>query len=234
MISPGMAKIIGYLPKGLLEWICKKMLYGYVEKYADLQVNGLENLKTVKRPILFICNHLSNSDALVINNVLKEEDITFVAGIKLSKNPLTNLGINITKVIPIKPNTADKDSISKIVKTLKAGNNVLIFPEGTRSRTSSMIKAKRGVFLVQKLSKASIVPLGIHGTDKLLPINKEDMGLEKFNYAKVTLSIGKQIEVPKKDENEDKHTYEERVVNFMMEKIAELLPESYRGVYQLK
>lgn len=233
MISPGMAKIIGYLPKGLLECLCKKLIYGYVEKYADIKINGMENLKDVKRPILFICNHLSNSDALVINKSLKEEDITFVAGIKLSKNPLTNLGMSMTKTIPIKPNTADKDSISKIVKTLKAGNNVLIFPEGTRSRTSSMIEAKRGVFLVQKLSKASIIPLGIHGTEKLLPI-KKDMGSEKFNYAKVTLNIGKQIEVPEKIENEDKHAYEERSVSFMMKKIAELLPESYRGVYQLK
>lgn len=231
MISPGMAKIIGYLPKGLLERLCKKLIYGYVKKYADIQINGMENLKDVKRPILFICNHLSNSDALVINKSLKEEDITFVAGIKLSKNPLTNLGMSMTKTIPIKPNTADKDSISKIVKTLKAGNNVLIFPEGTRSRTSSMIEAKRGVFLVQKLSKASIIPLGIHGTEKLLPI-KKDMGSEKFNYAKVTLNIGKQIEVPEKMENEDKHAYEERSVSFMMKKIAELLPESYRGVYR--
>ncbi|AKN33360.1 acyl-phosphate glycerol 3-phosphate acyltransferase [Clostridium carboxidivorans P7] len=231
MISPGMAKIISYLPKGLLECLCKKLIYGYVEKYANVQINGMENLKDVKRPILFICNHLSNSDALVINKFLKEEDITFVAGIKLSKNPLTNLGMSMTKTIPIKPNTADKDSISKIVKTLKAGNNVLIFPEGTRSRTSTLIEAKRGVFLVQKLSKASIIPLGIHGTEKLLPIQK-DMGSEKFNYAKVTLNIGKKIEVPEKMENEDKHAYEERSVSFMMKKIAELLPESYRGVYR--
>ncbi|EET85350.1 1-acyl-sn-glycerol-3-phosphate acyltransferase family protein, partial [Clostridium carboxidivorans P7] len=67
MISPGMAKIISYLPKGLLECLCKKLIYGYVEKYANVQINGMENLKDVKRPILFICNHLSNSDALVIN-----------------------------------------------------------------------------------------------------------------------------------------------------------------------
>jgi 1-acyl-sn-glycerol-3-phosphate acyltransferase len=234
MISPGMAKVIGYLPKGLVQWLSKKMLNGYIEKYADLKINGIENLKNIKRPVLFICNHLSNSDALVISNVLKEEDITFVAGIKLSNNPLTNLGITITKTITIKPNTADKDAISKIIKTLKAGKNILIFPEGTRSRNASMIEARRGVFLVQKLSKAAIIPLGISGTEKLLPVNKEDMTLEKFHYAKVTLNIGKQIEMPEKVKDEDKHNYEERSVRFMMEKVAELLPESYRGVYKLK
>lgn len=234
MISLGMAKVIGYLPKGLVQVLCRKILSGYIEKYADLKINGIENLKDVKRPVLFICNHLSNSDALVISKVLKEEDITFVAGIKLSSNALTNLGMTITKTIAIKPNTADKDAISKIIQTLKAGKNVLIFPEGTRSRNASMIEPRRGVFLVQKLSKASIIPLGISGTEKLLPVNKEDMTLEKFHYAKVTLNIGKQIEIPEKVKDEDKHNYEERSVHFMMEKVAELLPESYRGVYKLK
>lgn len=232
MISPRMAKIIGCLPKGFVQYISKKVLYGYIDKYANIEVNGIENLNTAKRPILFICNHLSNSDALVLNKVFKSEDLTFVAGVKLSKNPLTNLGITITKTIPIKPNTADKEAISKVIKTLKEGNNILIFPEGTRSRTGSMIKAKKGVVLIQKLTKASVIPLGLCGTEKLLPINEKDMGDERFQHAKVVINIGKTIEIPKKNDGEDKHEYEDRATDFLMTKIAELLPEQYRGVYK--
>ncbi len=233
MISPGMARVISYFPKGFVQWLSKNILNGYIRKYADLEVNGMENLKNIKKPILFICNHLSNSDALVLSKVLEKQNITFVAGAKLSDNPLTNLAINITKTITIKPNTADKDAISKIIKTLKQGNNVLIFPEGTRSRNASMIEAKKGVFLVQKLSKATLIPLGIYGTENLLPINEKDMGLEKFYHAKVTLNIGKEIEMPQKNKDEDKHDYEDRSVNFLMGKIAGLLPEKYRGIYSV-
>ena len=143
MISPGVAKVIGYLPKGLVESVSRKIVDGYLKKYADIDVKGMENLKVAKRPIIFICNHLSNSDGLVINKVFKDEDITFIAGAKLSDNPLTSFGINITKTITIKPNTADKEAISKVIKTLKDGKNILIFPEGTRSRTGSMIDAKK-------------------------------------------------------------------------------------------
>lgn len=232
MISPGMAKLIGFLPKGLVESLSRIIVNRYMKKYADIEVRGIENLVGVKRPIIFICNHLSNSDALVINKALKDEDLTFVAGIKLSNNPLTSLGINITKTITIKPNTADKDAMSKIIKMIKNGNNVVIFPEGTRSRNGSMIKAKKGIVLIQKLTKASVIPMGIWGSEKLMPINEVDMGLEKFHNAKVTLSIGKQIEIPEKEEGEDKHEHEERVLNFMMKKIAELIPEEYRGVYK--
>ncbi|NSJ92355.1 1-acyl-sn-glycerol-3-phosphate acyltransferase, partial [Coprococcus sp. MSK.21.13] len=133
MISPKLAKLISYLPDSIVRKISKKILKKYLDEYADIKVEGLENLEGIKKPILFISNHLSNADALIIDDVLNEHDITFVAGIKLSKNPLTNLGIKITKTITIKPNTADKEAISNIIKTLKSGNNVLIFPEGTRS-----------------------------------------------------------------------------------------------------
>lgn len=232
MISPGVAKIIGYLPKGLVQYLSRKVVDGYLNKYADIEVIGMENLKNINKPILFICNHLSNSDGLVLNKVFKEQDLTFVAGAKLSDNALTSIGINVTKTITIKPNTADKEAISKIVRTLKGGKNLLIFPEGTRSRTGSLIKAKKGVVLIQKLSKASVIPLGIYGSEKLLPINNKDMALEKFQHAKVTINIGKRIELPVKEEEEDKRDYEDRATDFLMKKIAELLPAEYRGVYK--
>lgn len=233
MISPTMVKIISHLPKGLVAFVSKKVLNGYLKKYANIEVKGLENLKDIKKPILFICNHLSNSDALVINHVLKDQDITFVAGIKLSHNALTNLGISITKTIPIKPNTADKDSISNIVKTLRGGNNILIFPEGTRSRVGSMIEGKKGVVLIQKLSKATVIPMSIMGSEKLLPINEQGMEKEKFQYADVKITIGKSLDMPVREEGEEKHQYEDRVLNYMMKNIAALLPKEYQGVYKI-
>ncbi|QAT39039.1 lysophospholipid acyltransferase family protein [Clostridium sp. JN-9] len=232
MISPALVKIIAHLPKGLLRCLSNKLLNGYIKKYANIKVSGKEKLSDFPSPTLYICNHLSNSDALVLNKVMKEKDLTFVAGVKLSNTPLTNLGVNITKTIPIKPNSADKDAISKIIKTLKEGKNILIFPEGTRSRSASLIEAKRGVFLIAKLSKADIVPVAVTGTENLLPINKSDMGAEKFNYADVTVTIGDKIGIPEREPKEEKHTYENRCVTYFMKQIANLLPDKYKGVYK--
>lgn len=232
MISPLAVKIISKLPKGMIGFLAKRILNGYMNKYADIKVTGMENLKDIKRPILFICNHLSNSDALVLMKVFKNHDLTFVAGAKLSSNELTNLGISIAKTITIKPNTADKDALSSIIKELRSGNNILIFPEGTRSRTAGLIEGKKGVVLIQKLSKATVVPVGMWGTEKLLPINDKDMGSEKFYHAKVSINIGKPVDIPVKDKEEDKHDYEERILTYFMKSIAALLPEDYRGIYK--
>lgn len=231
MISARTAKFIEILPNGMINFIAKKLLNRYLRKYANINVQGMEKIKDIEKPIIFICNHLSNADGLVLNEVLKKHDPTFVAGVKLSKNVLTNLGIHIVKTTTVIPNTADKEGISKIIKILKNKENILIFPEGTRSRKGKMIKAKRGLLLIAKMSRATIVPIGINGTEVLLPINDCGMEKENFNHANVNIKIGEPFKISKKNRNEDRKEYEARAVDECMYRIAELLPQKYRGVY---
>jgi 1-acyl-sn-glycerol-3-phosphate acyltransferase len=232
MISPLAAKIIQVLPEGFVTYVSKIIVKKYMDKYAHINIIGKENLNGIDKPILFISNHLSNSDGLVLDRVLKDKDVTFIAGVKLSNNSLTNIGMNVVKTIQIKPNSADKEAITKVIKASKDGKNLLLFPEGTRSRTGSMIEAKKGVLLFARMTKAAIVPIGIYGSENLMPINKgEDMSSEKFNHAQVTVNIGKPIEMVNREEGEDKHIYEERALRSLMKEVAVLLPEKYRGVY---
>ena len=223
--------ILKRLPDNIVSYASKKLLNYYINKNANIRIRGIEKIENVKRPILFICNHLSNSDGIVLNRVLKDEDVTFVAGIKLSKDEFTNMGMYAAKTLSIKPNSADKDAISSIIKTLKDGHNVFIFPEGTRSRTGSMIEAKKGITLIQRLSKATLIPVGIWGSEKLLPISDTSMANETFAHADVNVTFGDEIQFPERFEGEAKHVYEDRILTYAMQAIAKLLPEKYRGFY---
>jgi len=226
-----MLSLIDKLPGNL----SSKLLHNYVKrnirKYANLKINGYDKIKNLKGPLIFICNHLSNSDGLILNEILKEKDPIFVAGVKLTANEFTKNAFKFMKTIPIKPNSADKEAIAKMVEVLKAGKNIMIFPEGTRSRTGEMIEGKKGLLLIAKMSKATIVPIGMYGTEKFLPINDEDMANEDFNYADITINFGEPMEVPRKIADEDKNEYSHRAMREIMCGIAKLLPEQYRGIY---
>ena len=95
-----------------------------------------------------------------------------------------------------------------------------------------MIEAKKGIILIARLTKAKIVPFGMTGTEKLMPINDENMGAEKFHHSKVNIKFGTPMDLPKKEKDEGKHEYEERALNYLMKNIANLLPKDYRGVYK--
>lgn len=233
MLSSSFIKLMEVLPKPLVMKLAKMKVNGYMRKYAKINVKGLENIDKISGPKIFVCNHLSNSDGLVLNEVLKRYDPTFVAGVKLSNNPITSIGSMVVKKISINPNTVDKDAIIKMVDILKSGNNLMIFPEGTRSRQGKMLEGKKGVLLVVKMSKATIIPISMWGTEKLLPVNKDDnMATEEWNFSDVNVVINKAVEIPKKEKNELKHDYDDRCMNIIMKSIANSLPNKYRGVYE--
>lgn len=233
MISTTIAKTINILPNKFVTYISKKVVDKYLKKYANINIEGNENLKGIKIPTIFICNHLSNSDGLVLDKALKEVDPTFVAGVKLSDNAVTSIGMHVIKTTNIKPNTADQDGLKKVIRLAKQGESLLIFPEGTRSRVGSLIEARKGILLIARMTGAPIVPIGLYGTEKLLPIDKGgDMSAETFHYADVHINIGKQFVLPRRAIGQDKNEYEDFATKYIMKKIAELIPENYRGVYK--
>ncbi|HBM75298.1 MAG TPA: 1-acyl-sn-glycerol-3-phosphate acyltransferase [Clostridiaceae bacterium] len=231
MISKEFARIISCLPKPIVKWFIEKLVDRYMS-HADITVVNKEALDRIKGPVIFISNHLSNSDGLVLDKVLGKDKVWFLAGVKLAKNEITKLGLGIVKTVPINPNSPDRSAISAMVKLLKSGQSVCIFPEGTRSRSGSLIKGKKGILLIARMTNVPMVPIGIEGTEKLMPINDTDMGGEKFYDAKVKVSIGKSFYLPERKENEDKKEYENRALYFAMRKIAVLLSPDYQGIYR--
>lgn len=233
-MQPWLAKFVTSLPDFIFQPVGSQIIKNILKKNADLQVEGFENIAKVKGPIIFIGNHLSNADGLVMDKILREKyDPHFIAGVKLSGDPMTNIGMRLIKTINIRPNSADKDALKSIIQASKNGTNILMFPEGTRSRTGEMIEAKKGINLIARMTRATVIPFGLHGTEVMMPINKDgNMGQETFQHAKVCVKFGEPVVLPKKEKDEDRHVYDDKVLETYMKSIANLLPESYRGFYK--
>ena len=52
-----------------------------------------------------------------------------------------------------------------------------------------------------------------------------------YSYKHVAVNIGKALELPKKNKEESKHEYEDRLMDYFMGEIAKLIPKKYRGIY---
>jgi len=80
------------------------------------------------------------------------------------------------------------------------------------------------------MAGVSVVPIGLEGTEKLLPA-KDEMGKEKFHPADVKIIVGKPFFILEKTE-ENKENWTELANEDAMKKIAGLLNEKYRGIYK--
>lgn len=232
MINPIVVKAINCLPPSLIKFITKRVIDGLLNKYANITVENAEELKKINGPVVIVSNHTSNSDALVLNRVLKDISPYFVAGVKLTKTSLSRIGFESFKTVPIKPNSADIEAMKKCIEMVKGGESLFIFPEGTRSRTGELLEGHKGVILIAKKCGVPILPISLVGTNKLMPIDDKDMGKETFNHADVHVTIGKPFMLPDKDAEDSKDTYNDKCMNKIMCSIADLLPPENRGFYK--
>ena len=220
------------LPEKTQRGIILKILNTSIKYYASLKVKNQNNLVERKgKPTIYIANHLSNMDGPVLNYFLQDYDVAFIAGVKLKKVKTTRLIMQALNTIEIKPGTPDMKAIKEALKHLKSGGSLVIFPEGTRSRLSKMNKALKGFVLLAKMSGASILPIGLAGTEKLLPINDSGMGKESLHKADVLVSFGEPFTLPKKSKV-DVTDFNQYIADYCMLQIAKNLPESYQGYYK--
>lgn len=226
-------ELVKKLPEEKQRKLATTIISKELNKKVKLVVQGRENLDSVEGPVIFIANHLSNLDGVVLSRLLKKKfDPYFVAGAKLSDDPFTSFFKTMVRTIEIHPNTADLDSIKSIINTLKGGESIAMFPEGTRSRDGGMIEAKKGITLIARLAKVPLVPIALMGTEIVVPIDKSgNMDKERLNEGTVEVVIGKPFLLAQKRPGEDKHDYEERALRNLMNHIAVNLKEEYRGFY---
>ncbi len=219
--------IFNFLPEGIRKFITKKTAYYLVNKYVDLKIEGLDKISK-KEPVIFIGNHLSNLDGLVLSKLFDENKIKvlFLAGVKLKGETLTRAILEIVPHIEIEPNKPDRKAIKEAVQALKEGYSILIFPEGTRSRSGEMIKGRSGVYLIARMAGVPVIPVGITGTEKSLPIDQSGkMSRESLTHSDVNIKFGNLFNVDEFKNNDEP-------IDEMMKRIAELLPSKYRGYYR--
>lgn len=157
---------------------------------ARVVYHGVENIPE-DRATFFIANHQSALDPFLVYPVMDRAS-GVVAKKELAKIPFGTLWMKNMGCLFIDRDDVRQslEVIKETAEKLKMGINMLIFPEGTRSRGGEEHEFKKGSLKPAFMVGAPIVPIYIDGSYKLLEIN----GKFKFTPAQVDIYFGEAIE----------------------------------------
>jgi 1-acyl-sn-glycerol-3-phosphate acyltransferase len=202
------------------------LIHFLVFPFAWWKIRGKENLPE-KGPLLIICNHLSIADPPIVAASIKLRCVVMGKS-ELFEHRWSRFWIKNFGTFPVRRNSFDREALRQTENWINKGISVIMFPEGGRAKSGKLEKGLPGAALLASRLGVPVLPVAITETDNF----EERMGWMIFHRPTVTVTIGK----PFKLENEGKLDRSRRneLIDGMMMKIAELLPENYRGVYGRK
>ena len=214
----------------------------------DSALDGVEHVAAVAgAPVVIFANHLSYADANLLEVLLRRagahalaDRLTVIAGPKVYsslKRRFSSLCFGTIKT-PQSSGVSTEDavmnprevaraahlSIEIARERLRLGEALLVFAEGTRSRTSGLQPLLPGVVRYLDTAGTLILPVGITGTEALFPI-----GEDALHPVRALARVGRPIEAARLC---DRARRDRRLmVDGVGLAIAELLPPEYRGAY---
>ena len=152
----------------LLYWILLPIVWVLAHIVFRIQVIGRENLKAVRdgRACVIAPNHIANLDPVLIAiTIFDWKRLRILAKEELFKNPLAGWFLRCMGAVSIERGKGDTVTLEKITNECKNGTGVMIFPEGTRTKTGKLGMIKSGAFVIAAAAGADMLPVRIiYGT----------------------------------------------------------------------
>ena len=162
-----------------LGWLISKIFYGF---FWAPSVTGREHVPD--GPFLLCPTHRSWFDPPLVGSRLRQP-IAYLAKRELFSFPIFGWILRRVHAIPIRRGGVDRSAVDHAMRKLKAGMPVLVFPEGTRSRTGKMLAARPGVGMMARQAGVPVVPAYLDGTFRLKRV--------LFRYGRLNIRFGKPI-----------------------------------------
>jgi 1-acyl-sn-glycerol-3-phosphate acyltransferase len=200
-----------------------------------------------ERPAVFLGNHLSFVDVNVLDYLMADAGygdvssiLTTLVGPKVYTHPVRRLASMTFGTIKMPQSTSRASGeavmsareVAKIARgifaaaddRLRAGEHLLVFPEGSRSRDGAMQPCLAAVARYLGHADAVVVPFGLAGCEKLVPLEEDHA-----HPCIVRGRIG--VPVPAAKLLERAGGRRERAMHIVGYLIADTLPVEYRGAY---
>lgn len=134
--------------------------------FQPVTVEGLENLP--RQGALLCPNHSSNWDPVLLVITLPiDYRLHIMAKESLFRIPVVNWVIRKLGAFPVSRGNSDLQAVKTAIQSIKSGDNLLIFPEGTRVEQEGEVQAKGGVAMIAIRTGAVLVPVFVDGKKRI-------------------------------------------------------------------
>lgn len=192
------------------------------ELTTQSEVAGLDNIPS-RPPYLMVTNHLSAFDIPLLASVFPHP-VRALAAIEHRSNPLYAPILEASGAIWVRRGEVDRQALREALAVLERGEVLGLAPEGTRaSESHALQEGKAGAAYVATRVDVPIVPVGIAGTEKI------KHSVLRLRRTPVQVTIGEPFRLPDSDRARSDKLREH--TDLIMRRIADLLPEEYRGIY---
>lgn len=175
-------------------------------------------------PAIVIGNHINFLEAPVMMSWLDNPVVTGIAKRESWKSPLLKFLFDLWEIIPIDRGMVDREAFNLSLNALKQGKILAISPEGTRSGDGSLLKGKPGVSILAARSDAVLIPIAFWGHEGFWN------NLKRLRRTHFYIAVGQPFRLTAEGSSTAREV-REAVADEVMYKLAELLPEKYRGAY---
>jgi 1-acyl-sn-glycerol-3-phosphate acyltransferase len=206
-------------------WACTYLLRAILFVVARWEVVGVERLPSTG-PVLLVANHLKAADPPLLGAAVPRR-VVFMAKQELFRPPVIGLFARWYGAFPVRRTDADLKALRQAQETLRRGEVLGMFPEGTRSGGRGLGKGHPGSALIALRTGASIVPAGITGTEV---VSLPGILWKIFTRPRITVVIGEPFQLQLNGRLTTEQV--EQATDQIMRRIAALLPKEYQGVYR--
>ena len=154
--------------------------------FYRLDVGGLDNVAKAGPNAIIALNHVSFLDAAVALSFLDREPV-FAIDSSIAKRWWVKPFLRFTRAMPLDP--TKPLATRTLINSVKAGNPLIIFPEGRITVTGSLMKVYDGAAMIADKSDAMLVPVRIKGLEKTHFSRLGRTQVRRSLFPKVTVTI---------------------------------------------
>jgi len=178
---------------------------------------------------IVVTNHIGRLDALLGVILADRDDFILMVAEKYQKNAFWRWTGKEVDAVWLDRYDADFNTLRIVYKRLKKGEILGMAPEGTRSKSETLVEGKPGAAYLAGKTGLPIIPVGLTGTEDRV-VKERLSHLRHLRRLDIDITIGDPFYLPPMD-RKNRDAYLEHNTEEIMCRIAALLPSAYRGVY---